>query len=253
MSLAPIDFTEFQERMVERIAAIPEVLGLMFAGSSANLSRADQFSDHDFYLIVEDEVAEKFRQDLFWLPDSETILLRPRETEHGLKVLYKSGRLLEFAVFANSELDSQIAPIDSVVVFDRGGISERIVKIQVRSARQVDVAAELQLFLSMLHIGLGRYRRGELVAANQHIKSYALNHLLGLLRVLDPKENSREDVLNRYRRFEFDYPDYARRLEMAMNSPGDVAAMILLDLAERVVPESMEGQFQEAKKLLEAL
>lgn len=253
MSLAPIDFIEFQQRMVERIASIPEVMGLMFAGSSANLARADRFSDHDFYLIVEDDAAERFRQDLFWLPDSDAILLRPRETAHGLKVLYKSGRLLEFAVFQDSELDSQIAPSDSRVVFDRGGVAERIERIKITSSAPVNLEAELHLFLSILHIGLGRYRRGEIVAANQHIKSYAVNHLLGILRFVQPVEDSTQDALNRYRRFEADYPGFARRLEEAMDSPADLAAGMLLDLAKQVIPQSLQAGFQQAKELLEKI
>lgn len=253
MKLAPIEFVEFQKRMTERVAEIPEVLGLMFAGSSADLSRADKYSDHDFYLIVQDEAAERFRQELFWLPEHEQILLRPRETEHGLKVFYRNGRMLEFAVFADSELDNQIAPTDSLVVFDRGGITERIANIKVKEAKPLDLGRELDLMLTLLHIGLGRYRRGEVLAANQHIKSYALNHLLGILREQLGKTESREDALNRYRRFELDYPDHSKRLAMAMNLPADAAAMVLIDVAAEVVPQELMANFESARALIEAL
>lgn len=249
MSLPPSDFLRYQERLVDSVSQRSDVLGLMFAGSSANLARADKYSDHDFYLIVEDEVAEKYRQELDWLPDSEKILLRPRETKHGLKVMYEDGRLLEFAVFADSELDSQIAPPDRAVAFDRGGITDRIEAIGVKETGAFKLEDELALLLTLIHIGLGRARRGEIIAANQHIKSYAVNHLVGIIRN-STGDNSNADSLNRYRRFELDRPLEAAAIATALDLPAEQAAAELIEIAGSWIPEELSARFNAAKAVI---
>jgi hypothetical protein len=249
MSLPPSEFLKYQERLVACVSQRSDVLGLMFAGSSANLARADKYSDHDFYLIVEDQVAEKYRQELDWLPDSEDILLRPRETQHGLKVMYKDGRLLEFAVFADSELDSQIAPPDRAVAFDRGGIADRIEAIGLKETSKFNVEDELALFLTLVHIGLGRARRGEIVAANQHIKGYAVNHLVGIIRN-STGDKANADALNRYRRFELDRPEEATAIGKALDLPAEQAAAELIENASDWVPTRLLPQFNAARALI---
>ena len=249
MSLPPSDFLKYQERLVESVSQRSDVLGLMFAGSSANLARADKYSDHDFYLIVEDEVAEKYRQELDWLPDSEQILLRPRETQHGLKVMYEDGRLLEFAVFADSELDSQIAPPDRVVAFARGGIADRIEAIGLKEAGAFKLEDELALLLTLIHIGIGRARRGEIVAANQHIKGYAVNHLVGIIRNATG-DSANADSLNRYRRFELDRPEEAAAIAKALDLQAEQAAAELIEIASDWVPAELRPQFNAARAVI---
>lgn len=234
MSQVLENFIKYQQQMVEKLQSLPDVLGLMFAGSAADLSRVDEFSDQDFYLIVKDGTAESFRQDLSWLPDHENIILRPRETEHGLKVLYLDGTMLEFAVFEIGELPSHIAPIDNRVVFDRGGVSEIIEKITKRDNKPFDPDSEYQLFLTLLQIGAGRVKRGELIAGTQHIKSYALNHLLGLIRFYQPAPRDSSDALNRYRRFEQDYPQLGDELASLLDGDSLSCAIGMLEIANQL-------------------
>jgi len=78
------------------------VIGLVLLGSSAEVSRIpDAWSDHDFFVVTVDGVQENFRTGL---PDAEQIVLHPRETAHGLKVLFADGHLIEFAIFDLKEL-----------------------------------------------------------------------------------------------------------------------------------------------------
>ena len=227
-------FIEFQSQLVQKLESIPEVLGLMFAGSSADLSRVDEYSDQDFFLIVSNGQAEAFRQDLSWLPNHDQITLSPRETDHGLKVLYRDGNLLEFAVFEIGELPTHTAPVDNRVVFDRGGVAEIIKQITHTDARVFDPAREYQLFLTLIQIGAGRVRRGEVIAGSQHIKSYALNHLLGLVRHYLPTQRSTEDALNRYRRFEFDYPELGSRVTKLVEGESMACAKGMLVIAKEL-------------------
>lgn len=247
MSQVLENFVIYQNQMVEKLEQIADALGLMFAGSAADLSRVDEYSDQDFYLIVKDGTAEGFRQDLSWLPNTESIVLAPRETEHGLKVFYSDGTMLEFAVFEIGELPTHIAPKDNRVVFDRGGVAEIIQQITKLEARSFDPASEYQLFLSLLHIGGGRVKRGEVIAGSQHIKSYALNHLLGLIRHFEPVPNPSLDELNRYRRFEQDYPEIGSKIARLIEGDSLGCAIGLLEIADRF---PIASNFKVAKAIV---
>ena len=81
---------------------------------------------------------------------------------------------------------------------------------------------------------MGRARRGEVLAAEQHIKAYALNHALRLIRLAKPVSASNKDSLNAYRRFELDYPELGRELgEVSLMPTEDSAkSMAVLVLRE---------------------
>lgn len=234
MSKVLENFVKYQDEMVQKLQPLENALGLMFAGSAADLSRVDEYSDQDFYLIVKDGIAESFRQDLSWLPRHLEIVLSPRETEHGLKVLYQDGTMLEFAVFEIGELPTHMAPKDNRVVFDRGGVAAIIESITKKDLRPFDPDSEYQLFLTLLQIGAGRVKRGEVLAGSQHIKSYALNHLLGLIRFFEPVSPDNSDVLNRYRRFELDYPQLGRDLAALIEGDSLECAIGMLKISDRL-------------------
>lgn len=250
MSFTLENFIKYQEQMVENLKPLPDALGLMFAGSAADLSRVDEYSDQDFYLIVKDGTAEGFRQNLAWLPKHDEIILSPRETEHGLKVLYENGTMLEFAVFEIGELPTHLAPKDNRVVFDRGGVEEIINDITHKQTKAFDPEAEYQLFLTLLHIGIGRIKRGEILAGSQHIKGYALNHLLGLIRHYQPADRDSSDALNRYRRFESDFPELGDRLGALVEGESLECARGMLEIAGDL---PCGKQFEAARELVTGL
>lgn len=221
--------------MIKRLEDFPEVQGLMFAGSAADLSRVDQYSDQDFYLVVLDGKGEEFRRNLTWLPRPGEIVLSPRETEHGLKVFYRDGTMLEFAVFEVGELPNHLAPKDNRVAYDIGGVGAVIEEIAKKSTpKQFRPADEYQLFLTILYIGAGRIKRGEIIAGSQHIKSYAVNHLLGLIRHYQRSENDTSDTLNRYRRFEFDYPEVGKEIGKLIEGESLNCAIGLMEIADEL-------------------
>jgi len=65
---------------------------------------------------------EDFRTRFDWLPNHDDVVLTVRETAHGLKVLYASGHLLEYAVFDLAEIALAKAN-DYRIAFDRGGVA----------------------------------------------------------------------------------------------------------------------------------
>ncbi len=155
-------FLSWQDRLTNSVAKRPEVIGLIFLGSAAATHRVDQYSDQDFFLVVKPGTGESFRQDLSWLPDHEEIALSPRETDHGLKVVYQNGDVLEFAVFEDSELELASANYYRVVL-DNQDLTHRMAKIADRSVpKPIDRARDYELFLSLILIGVNRAQRGEL-------------------------------------------------------------------------------------------
>jgi len=237
-------FLEYSDRLAANAEADDNVIGLIFLGSAADHSRVDEWSDHDFFLMVKAGFGEQYRGDLSWIPDIEQAVLHPRETDHGLKVVFGDGRVLEFAVFEDAELE--LASVNSwAAVVDKTDLTPRLEKIEARSsasaAKPFDRAKEFELFLALILIGTGRHRRGETLIAGQFIRSYALRNLLGLIRDAHapvPGTEAKQDNLDRYRRFELQYPSLGRRIENALQKDLDAAALALVEIAEGLRPLS---------------
>ncbi|MEI6649379.1 MAG: hypothetical protein WCO08_07040 [Actinomycetes bacterium] len=225
-------FLAFTDALINRAQKNEDVLGLVLVGSTAETFRADEWSDHDFFLIVKIGLGEKFRKHLSWLPNFEEIAFAPRETDHGLKVVYKNGRVLEFAVFEDPELE--LASVNSwAVPVDKTNIAERVQKIQKRTnPKFFTVEEEWSLFLATILIAIGRARRGELLIAGLGIRTRALNHALGLLRTAHPPQDNTaglEDNLDRFRRVEIQYPNEAQVLNEIVELPVEQSAKALLE------------------------
>jgi hypothetical protein len=231
------EFVDYSNRLRDSLAKRDDVLGLIMVGSSADLGRVDEWSDHDFYVVTVNGVAENLRQDLSWLPDFDDIVMRPRETDHGLKVVYANGKVLEFAVFNDNELDQAGANAYNVTL-DRSNITERMAAIAQRSKpKPYDFDTEFEVFLGQMLIGIGRARRGEVIIAGQFIRSYCLNRTLGFLRSwVRPLAGTeaKEDNLDRFRRFEQQYPELGAEIESILQQPVEAAGKHLLALVVRV-------------------
>ena len=228
----PVEFLAFIEDLNRSAQENPNVLGLVLVGSTAETFRADEWSDHDFFLIVKTGYGEKFRNDLTWLPAPEEIAFSPRETDHGLKVVYRNGRVIEFAVFEDEELE--LASVNSwAVPTDKTNITERVQAIQARTnPRPFILEDEWSLFLATILIAIGRARRGELLIAGQGIRTRALNYALGILRVAKPPIDDTaelEDNLDRFRRVEIQYPEEAKILNDISEMPVEEGAKAILE------------------------
>lgn len=226
-------FVDYSNRLRDSLAERDEVLGLVLVGSTADLGRVDEWSDHDFFVITKEGFAEAMRQDLSWLPDHEHIVMRPRETAHGLKVVYADASVLEFAIFEDSELEAAGANAYNVTL-DRTNITERMAAIAQRSKpKAYDFDSEFAIFLTQMLIGVGRARRGEAIIASQFTRSYCLNRALGFIRAwIAPKPGTEpiEDNLDRFRRFEQQYPELGAQIDLILQQPVEAATRALLEL-----------------------
>ena len=217
----------FIDELQSSLESRPDVIGLVLLGSAAARERQDEWSDHDFFVITTDAAAELYRDDLTWLPDHASIALAPRETEHGLKVVYDSGHVLEFAVFTLAQLSLAGANCYEVRI-DRGAVAAVMQSMAKRPREPRDDARDLALFISLLLIGVGRVRRGELLVGGNLIRTYAVERLLRVLAARAP--DARLDDLDPFRRVEVVYPQLS--IAEALAADPESAARAVLRIAE---------------------
>lgn len=231
-------FERFSARLLASVSAHPDILGLVWVGSAADLGRVDEWSDHDFFLVARPGSEEHLREHLDWLPDAGQIAIAVRETEHGLKVVYRGGHVLEFAVASPEQL-STFSANTWTVALDREVIARRMsndvgpARNELESSRHGDPVLERRLFLVNVLIGVGRARRGELLSAGQSVRSSAVGHLLRAVAGALPGDRpERLDDLDPWRRFERVYPQAGRLIAAALDQEVEPGARALLDAAE---------------------
>ncbi len=226
-------FLDYSNLLTEACIAHPEIVGLVLVGSAAETERVDAWSDHDFFVITSSGSQESLRTDLNWLPNSHSIAFSFRETEHGLKVVYESGAVLEFAIFDCTELQSCMVNHHRLAYGDHDVIQAlETAKSRELNESSTDNLRDFRLFLSVLIIGAGRARRGEILTAGENIRSTAATALLKVLtRQLD--KDSRLDKFDPRRRFELVYPEIGNRIGTASAMQPENGARALLDIAER--------------------
>jgi hypothetical protein len=237
----PGEYERFTRDLEERLSADPRVLGLVAVGSMARRPEhlPDRWSDHDFFVVVASGTQESFRSDLGWLPRHRQISLSFRETAHGVKVVFRDGHLIEFAVFDPDELG--VARVNRYrVLFDRERIAERLVRVAQETAARAAPPSDEWLvgqFLTSLLVGVGRHYRDERLSGRQLVQKSALGHLIVLFtRHADSREKARLDSLDPLRRFETVFPSLGRRLDPVVRLETPELARALLEIAIEELP-----------------
>lgn len=230
-----IAFEKFSSELLANVAALPGVIGLVFAGSTADRSRHDEWSDHDFLVITEPGVQGALKRDMSWLPHSERIVSTAIDPEEGFKTIYGDGHVLEFDIGSLDELLTWETN-DFDVVLDRGGvaIAMHTIAAKAKPGASRDPERDIRIFLTLILVGVGRARRGEVIMAGAAVRSGAVSRLIDVwLARVDGDRPERLDDLEPRRRFELVYPEAGRALGAALESDVETAAWLLLDLAER--------------------
>jgi hypothetical protein len=187
-------------------------------------------------VITTAEGQAHFLEDLSWLPDHSTIALALRPGPEYYTVLYSTGHIAEFAVFALTDLSR--GQLDRYrMLFDKSDIHTQIEGVYARTqAKQhADPAGIIGHFLVSLCTGAARDARGEQLSAQTYIFQYALDDLLMLITQHIPAQQA--DLCDRFdprRRFEYAYPDLSTLLEPILALTPAAAAPRLLDLAEQL-------------------
>ncbi len=213
---APVDPAALLARLDEIAASLERsghgraLLGLGSVG--LELDRLDRYSDLDFFAVVDPGHKARYLEDLGWLTDVAPVAFAFRNTPDGFKLLYADGVFCEFAVFEPEEL-ARIPFVSPRVVWARDDAALSVVAAGERPASPPpDVAWALGEALTNLYVGLGRFRRGEKLAAARLVQVFAVDRVLEVAEGLEPRSDVPRDVFAPERRVERRLPSTAGRL-----------------------------------------
>jgi len=235
------------DRYLADLAAVAEartdVIGLAGFGSTADRTRVDEWSDHDFAWVTVPGAQDSYRHDLTWLPGAEGIALSVVEHHGGVKVIYDDGRVLEFGITSLGDFTAWAGNSIEVIV-DKGGVAEAVATILSAPLPEGEPDADraIRLVLTQLLIGVGRYRRGEVLSAGRSIRDEATAYLLTALGARLAGATERLDTLDPRRRFDFVHPEIAVRIEAALRLDPESAARQLLAIAESAYGEGFPAR-----------
>lgn len=205
------------------------LLGLGSVG--LELDRLDDYSDLDFFVIVENGYKARYIDNLDWLSAPCPLAYHFRNTADGYKALYQDGIFCEFAVFEQPEL-ATIPFAQGRIIWKQPQIDESIGSPKIASApgQPKDPVWLVGEALTNLYVGLGRLRRGETLSAARFIQHYAVDRLLELAPLLEQEQPIHQDRFANERRFEQRFPQMAQALPTFVQGyerSGESAAAIL--------------------------
>jgi lincosamide nucleotidyltransferase len=167
--------------LAEAAQSATNTIALVGAGSAGvELSRMDQYSDIDFFLIVEDGCSANFIDENTWFEKYLPVNFWFRDTAHGNKALLANGVFLEFAVFTEAELAQYGIP-GLRVIWSKEGF--KLPEIPTIQPEERELSYYVDQALSNLYVGALRLRRGERLAALSMIERSALTNLLTAYRI----------------------------------------------------------------------
>jgi len=198
----------------QSLAKSGHALALIGLGSiGEELHRLDEYSDLDFFVIVEPGYKQHYIEQLDWLSNIHPIEYHFLNTEDGYKLLYADGIFCEFAIFEPDELKN-IPYTSGRIVWKRIDAPEPLnksVKEIVRLARRKKEFLVGEA-ITNLYVGMGRDHRGEKLTAMRFIQGYAVDRLVELADYLEPEQTVTRDPFANERRFEQRHPEIAREL-----------------------------------------
>lgn len=208
-----------QQRLLQRLEAIATSLaqsghGLALLGVGSvgtELNRLDQYSDLDFFAIVEPGYKATFIENLAWLEAVCPIAYAFQNSRDGHKVLFTDGIFVEFAVFVPTKLES-ISHDVGRVVWQRDGFNASAVRAPAPQPEQHLPEFYLGEALTNLYVGLLRLHRGEHLSAMRFIQVYAVNNLLELSADIEQPLPASRDRYAPERRYEQRFPKTALHL-----------------------------------------
>jgi len=229
-----VSLEEYLEELVAGCRETEGVTTLAVFGStgSAQATRRDEWSDLDFAVFVGPERADAVAADWPFLPRPDDLVLTAREYDSGGVALYGDGTVLEFGAGRPWDISD---PSCEVLL---GGDDLR--RVAAPSARPPENA--VRLFLVKLLIGVGRVRRGEVLAGGVHIRCHALAALADAVRGrISPNQAEDANVFDPLRRLEVSYPRLGARLASAVELPAEPAALALFRFARAELEPGWAG------------
>lgn len=209
-------------RLLTRLDAIghaleqtTHALALIGLGSvGQELDRLDEFSDLDFFVVVEPGRKKEYLDHLGWLSAAAPLAYSFRNTPDGFKALFEDGIFCEFAVFEETEL--RIIPYaPGRIVWKRPDVDEALARPAAPGPAPLPERSLEWLIgeaLTNLYVGLNRHRRGEKLSATRFIQVYAVDRVMELARRIEHEQPAHRDPFAGERRFEQRFATLARQL-----------------------------------------
>ncbi|GFZ26425.1 hypothetical protein [Lactobacillus corticis] len=209
-------------------------LALVGVGSVGNQRyRLDNYSDIDFFTVVEDDYKQAFIHELWWLGD---LVYSFRNTIDGYKALTKDGLFCEFAVFGETEYQ-QVYNAHSKIIWQR----KTLISGQEPARPPLDTPNfHLNESLTNLYVGLLRLKRGERLNAYRVISQDAVGEYLNFLKEELPHD-ANQDPYVCSRRFEQNHPEWIKTvysLSLGIEQTEELATRLFnLLIRESINPE----------------
>lgn len=198
----------------QSLAQSGHALALIGLGSvGEELHRLDEYSDLDFFAIVETGYKRRYIENLDWLSDLAPIAYHFLNSPDGYKLLFSDGIFCEFAVFELQELQGiPFAP--GRIVWKREDAPENLHRPAKEPIRAAQREKEFLIgeAITNLYVGMGRDKRGEKLSAMRFIQGYAVDRLVELAEYIEPQQDVTRDIFVNERRFEARHPITAREL-----------------------------------------
>jgi hypothetical protein len=218
------------------LAQSGHALALIGLGSvGEELHRIDEYSDLDFFAIVEPGYKRPYIENLDWLSNIAPIAYSFLNSPDGYKLLFADGIFCEFAVFEPQELEAiPFAP--GRIVWEQEDAPENLHRPAKEPVRGVRKGKEYLVgeAITNLYVGMGRDKRGEKLSATRFIQGYAVDRLVELADFIEAGRDVTRDVFVNERRFEARHPIVARELPSwvqgyARNRESTLAILSFLD------------------------
>jgi hypothetical protein len=203
------------EAIGQSLAQTAHALALIGLGSvGLELDRLDDYSDLDFFVIVEAGAKAGFMADLRWLSSVRPIVYQFRNTVDGYKLLFDDDVFCEFAIFEPHEL-AKIPFAPGRIVWKQPHVDDQIgVPTKPGHRTTNDLEWHLGEALTNLYIGLGRYQRGEKLSAARFIQQYAVDRVVDLTSLIETERPAHADPFTPERRYEQRFPQTAEHLAL---------------------------------------
>lgn len=233
------DFDTYTRLLAEAAERVPGVRSLVLLGSASEEARArrDEWSDHDFYAILEPGSQDEVRERLDLLPLREHVVMVAAEGTIGFSVLWDDGHLFEFGIGTPDELGAVGVDSAQLLLDPRGDGAALVADARRRRAEAAPPAAEdaVGLALVKLLVGFGRVRRGEVLSASAFVRGHAVGQICAAVRLRRGGDAGPDsaDPYDPVRRFERDHPAVAAAIAEALRLPVEDAARALVRLVRR--------------------
>jgi hypothetical protein len=193
----------------QSLAQSNHALALIGLGSvGLELDRLDNYSDLDFFVIVEEGYKQSYLDSLRWLSDVHPIAYSFLNTVDGYKLLFEDGIFCEFAVFEIAELKN-IPFTPGRIVWKRADVPASLGQpvLKPPAASNRDSEWLLGEAVTNIYVGLQRDARGEKLSGMRFIQGYAVDRLLELMEYIEERQGIHRDPFVNERRFEQRHPD----------------------------------------------